>query len=191
MLTHLADPPLAQEDETLFDLWVDEGLPHPRVSGTWDRSAAKAWIQAWIKANYDISHMAMVPHSLNEWRAFFPYAKLMNASALWFNFREWAGSSIDNVDPTMFPSGVQGFKDFSDDASKNGFKITTHRMSGGLMPDDPDYCVRPDPGLLGWGDMQLVSNSAAGVDGIIVKPQPGVSHFKGTLQVNIIVHHWE
>ena len=77
----------ATEDETLYDLWVDEGLPRPRVSGSWDRAAAKAWVQAWIKANYDMSNMAMVPRNLSEWRAFFPYAKLMDAKVLWFNFR--------------------------------------------------------------------------------------------------------
>jgi len=163
----------ATEDDTLFDLWVDEGLPHPRVNGTWDRTAAKAWIEAWTEANYDISQMAMVPHNLTEWRAFFPYAKLMGAKALWFNFRVWAGSSIDNVDPRMFPSGVGGFKAFSDDAVKNGFRISTHRMSGGLMPDDPDYCIKPDPGLLGWGNMHLLSDCAAGIDRVVVKPQPG------------------
>ena len=64
-----------------------------------------------------MSHIAMVPHNLSEWRAFFPYAKLMDAKSLWFNFRVWAGSSIDNVDPKVFPSGVAGFKAFSDDAS--------------------------------------------------------------------------
>jgi hypothetical protein len=31
----------ATEDETLFDFWVDEGLPHPRVPGIWDRATAK------------------------------------------------------------------------------------------------------------------------------------------------------
>jgi hypothetical protein len=164
----------ATEDETLFDLWVDEGLAHPRVNGSWDRPTAKAWVETWTKATYDISHLAMVPRNLSEWRDFFPYGKLMDAKSLWFNFRVWAGSEIDNVSPKMFPSGVPGFKSFSDDAAKHGFRITTHRMSGGLMPDDPDYCVKPDPGLLGWGNMHLMSNGAAGVDRVAVKPQPGI-----------------
>ena len=162
------------EDDTLYDLWVDEGVAHPRVNGTWDRARARAWIQEWTAATYDMSHIAMVPRNLSEWRAFFPYAKLMDAKSLWFNFRTWAGSSIDNVDPKMFPSGVAGFKAFSDDAVKNGQRITTHRMSGGLMPTDPDYCVRPDPGLAGWGDMTLVSAATATDSRIVVKPQPGV-----------------
>ena len=34
-------------------------------------------------------------------------------------------------------------------------------MSGGLDPRDPDYCVKPDPGLAGWGDMTLVSAATA------------------------------
>lgn len=51
----------ASEDETLYDLWVDEGLVHPRVNGVWDRTTAKAWIKNWTEANYDTSEMAMVP----------------------------------------------------------------------------------------------------------------------------------
>ena len=163
----------ATEDETLFDLWVDEGYAHPRVNGTWDRPTAKAWLEGWTKANYDSSHLAMVPHNFSEWRDFFPYAELMGATSLWFNFRVWAGSEIDNVDPKVFPTGVPGFKSFSDDAAQHGFRITTHRMSGGLMPTDPDYVVKPDPGLLGWGNMHLVADGAAGVDRVVVKPQPG------------------
>jgi hypothetical protein len=176
----------ATEDETLYDLWVDEGLPHPRVSGSWDRPAAKAWVKAWTASVYDSSQMAMVPHNISEWREFFPYGELMEANTLWFNFREWSGSSIDNVDPKMFPSGVPGFKSFSDDAAKNGFKISSHRMSGGLMPDDPDYCVKPDPGLLGWGDMHLVSDGAVGVTRVVVKPLlPGAKIPVKALQKNM------
>eukprot|EP00037_Helgoeca_nana_P014054 m.130150 g.130150 ORF g.130150 m.130150 type:complete len:951 (+) comp22365_c0_seq6:195-3047(+) len=164
----------AIEDETLYDLWVDEGLPHPRVNGTWDRSTAKAWIQAWTEANYDMSNLAMVPRNLSEWREFFPYGKLADAKVLWFNFRAWDWTSIDNVNPHMFPNGKQGLKDFSDDAAKNGFTLSTHRMSGGLDPRDPDYCVKPDPGLLSWGSMTLVKAIGASDTTIVVKPDAGV-----------------
>jgi len=60
------------EDETLFDLWVDEGISHPRVDGEWDRAAAKMWMDGWVKENYDASAMGMVPRNLSEWRMFFP-----------------------------------------------------------------------------------------------------------------------
>ena len=57
----IGDP--AIEDETLIDLWVDEGLPHPRVPGPWDRPAARTWLTAWINATSDISDFAMVPRT--------------------------------------------------------------------------------------------------------------------------------
>ena len=69
----------ATEDETLFDFWVDEGLPHPRVPGVWDRPTAKAWLKAWIAAQYDMSNFAMVPGNLSEWRKFIPLAKKADA----------------------------------------------------------------------------------------------------------------
>ena len=166
----------ATEDETLFDFWVDEGLPHPRVPGAWDRPAAKAWLDAWIAAQYDMSNFAMVPKNLSEWRKFIPLAKKADAKVLWFNFRAWDWTSIDNVNPAVFPNGVADFKSFSDDAKKQGLRLSTHRMSGGLDPRDPDYChPKPAPGLLAWANTTLAA--PVGVSGrtITTSPPPGVT----------------
>jgi len=165
----------ATEDETLFDFWVDEGLPHPRVPGVWDRPAAKAWLDAWIAAQYDMSQIAMVPHNLSEWRKFIPLAKKANAQVLWFNFRAWDWTSIDNVNPAMFPNGVADFKSFSDDAKKQGLRLSTHRMSGGLDPRDPDYCVKPAPGLLAWANTTLAAPAGVADRTITTLPPPGVA----------------
>eukprot|EP00040_Diaphanoeca_grandis_P022588 m.121777 g.121777 ORF g.121777 m.121777 type:complete len:952 (+) comp28878_c0_seq1:127-2982(+) len=162
------------EDETLLDLWVDEGMAHPRHNGTWDRPAARAWLDGWIKHNFDLSTLAMVPRNESEWRMFFPYAKLMEAKILWFNFRVWRGDSIDSVSTKMFPDGLKGFKDFSDDAAVNGFGISSHRMSGGLYPTDPDYCVKPgNLDLDIWGTMSLVTAISANDTSLIVQPDAG------------------
>ena len=167
----------ATEDETLFDFWVDEGLPHPRVPGAWDRPAAKAWLDAWIAAQYDMSNLAMVPNNLSEWRKFIPLAKKADAKVLWFNFRAWDWTSIDNVNPAVFPNGVADFKSFSDDAKKQGLRLSTHRMSGGLDPRDPDYChPKPAPGLLAWANTTLTA--PVGVSGrtiVTTSPPPGVT----------------
>jgi hypothetical protein len=165
----------ATEDETLFDFWVDEGLPRPRVPGVWDRPAAKAWLDAWIAAQYDMSNFAMVPHNLSEWRKFIPLAKEANAQVLWFNFRAWDWTSIDNVNPAMFPNGVADLKSFSDDAKKQGLRLSTHRMSGGLDPRDPDYCVKPAPGLLAWANTTLAAPAGASDRTITTSPPPGVA----------------
>ena len=77
------------EDETLYDLWVDEGIPHPRVNGTWDRDRAKAWVRSWTEAMYDMSNFGMVPQNHSEWFEFYPAAKRADAKVLWFNFRVW------------------------------------------------------------------------------------------------------
>jgi len=163
----------AAEDETLFDFWVEEGFPHPRVSGAWDRPAAKAWLTNWINKTYDMSNFAMVPHNLSEWREFIPLAKLADAKVLWFNFRAWDYTSIDNVNPQMFPNGVADFKSFSNDAAAQGLRLSTHRMSGGLDPRDPDYCVKPSPGLLAWCNATLAQPVSAGRTSIVVTPAPG------------------
>jgi len=161
------------EDETLIDFWVDEGLPHPRVAGAWDRARAKAWIQEWIASQSDISNFAMVPKNLSEWREFIPLAKKAGSQVLWFNFRAWDWTSIDNVNPHMFPNGTADFKSFSEDAAKQGLRLSTHRMSGGLDPRDPDYCAKPSPGLLTWGNMTLSAPAGASDATIKLTPAPG------------------
>ena len=60
------------------------------------------------------------------------------------------------------------------------------------MPDDPDYCVKPDPGLLGWGDMRLVSDGAVGVTRVVVKlPRPGAKIPVLKLQKNMSTEVYE
>ena len=164
------------EDDTLFDFWVDEGLPHPRLKGgVWDRPAAKAWLNGWINATFDMSNFGMVPRNLGEWRQFIPLAKRADAKVLWFNFRVWDWTSIDNVNPHIFPNGVKDLKQFSEDAAQRGLRLSTHRMSGGLDPRDPDYCVKPSPGLLAWGDMTLSQTASTSDTTIIVTPAPGLN----------------
>ena len=75
----------------------------------------------------------------------------------------------------MFPDGLQDFRSFADDAAKEGFSLSSHRMSGGLYPDDPDYCVKPDPGLMTWGRMALAKDVGASDTTIEVTPEPGVT----------------
>lgn len=91
------------EDSTLMDLWVDEGLPPPRVNGAWDRAAGWAWLQGWINATFDSSQLATVPRNHSEWRDFIPLAKQADAKVLWFNFRSWDWTSIDNANPKCSP----------------------------------------------------------------------------------------
>lgn len=117
----------------------------------------------------------MVPASHSEFYDFFEFGKLMDAKTLWFNFRTWDYTSIDNVNPQIFPTGVPGFKNFSNTAAKLGFSLSTHRMSGGLDPRDPDYCSpKPDQGLMAFGDMTLVNSVAASDTTITVRPGRGV-----------------
>ncbi|MDA0350527.1 MAG: hypothetical protein O3C20_24380, partial [Verrucomicrobia bacterium] len=45
------------EDETILRIWVNEGLPHPKVSGEWTLERARSWISEWITRYADTSYL--------------------------------------------------------------------------------------------------------------------------------------
>ena len=72
------DPDTA--DDALLDLWTFEGLPHPAVTGAWDRAAAEAWLDEWITMAYDSSYLNIEPGTLSQHYDYLPYACLLYTS---------------------------------------------------------------------------------------------------------------
>jgi hypothetical protein len=54
-------------------------------------------------------------------------------------------------------------------------------MSGGLDPRDPDYCVKPSPGLLAWANMTLVAQHDSDHT-ITTTPPSGVTPQQGSIR---------
>ena len=175
-LYEYVDP--TQEDDTLLDLWVDEGLPHPKVAGTWNRAAANAWLDAWIAMARDTSYLNIVPTNLAEHAAFLPHAKAMDAKALYLWNLIWRGEywlslrQNDEINPLMYPGGLADLQAFK---TTSGRGLMLHYLSGNIGEEDVDFTkTTVSPDLQSWGAVTLNSNIGTGATTMIVTPDPGV-----------------
>ncbi|MDF7827155.1 hypothetical protein P4B35_24240, partial [Pontiellaceae bacterium B12227] len=80
-----------REDSTLLDLWTMEGLPHPAVTGAWDRATAEVWLDDWINLAYDASYLNIEATDLAEHYAYLPYITPMNGRAIYLWNPIWRG----------------------------------------------------------------------------------------------------
>ena len=170
-----------QEDEALLDLWTMEGLPHPKVSGAWDRAAAEAWLDNWIVESTDSSYLNVVPNDFDEHSAFIPYAKKMDATALYLWNKIWRGEyqlnyrQNDEINPAMYPNGLSDMQAFKDEAAAQDLGLMFHYLSGNIGERDPEFCypnVHPD--LQNWGALTLYAPVNASATSLTVVPDAGV-----------------
>ena len=170
-----------QEDETLLDLWTMEGLPHPKVDGVWDRAAAEAWLDNWIVESTDSSFFNIEPSDLAEHFEFIPYAKTMDATALYLWNKIWRGEYLldyrqnDEINPVIYPRGLDDMLDIKNDAATLGLGLMFHYLSGNIGNRDPEFVfptVHPD--LQNWGTMTLNAPIDASATSFVVVPDAGV-----------------
>jgi hypothetical protein len=166
-----------QEDDVLFDIWVNEGAPHPKVDGPWDRKRAEAWLDDFIELQYDSSALGLTPNSPEELKEFFPYAKLADAKLFHINFRKLLGHQIDVPNKQMFPGGMKDLQQFARDAKANGQRLVTHRMSAAIWYVDPEYVKGPDglhPDFEGIFTMEVAKKFKPGDKQLFLKSSPDV-----------------
>jgi hypothetical protein len=171
----------AQEDETLLDLWVNEGLPHPAVSGVWNRAAAEAWLDDWVDMAYDTSYLNIVPDTFEEHDAFMPSAMNMDAKAIYMWNLIWRGEywlryrQNDEVNPAMYPNGLTDLQSYSDSLAANGINLMLHYLCGNIGEEDPEFTsagVHPD--LQSWGTLALTGAVTGSATSFAVELDPGV-----------------
>ena len=171
----------AQEDDVLLDLWVNEGLPHPAVTGVWDRAAAEAWLDRWIEMATDTSYLNMVPDTLGEHYDFLPYADAMDATAVYFWNEIWRGEywllyrQNDEVNPDMYPNGLSDLEALRDLLANDDRNLMLHYLAANIGEVDPEFTattVHPD--LQSWGTVSLSQPVSSSSTSFSVTPDVGV-----------------
>jgi hypothetical protein len=152
----------ADEDETLMRIWVQENLPHPKVTGEWTLDRARAWVDEWQKLFADRSQMILEGGTLDELRAGLTWAgkaqikEIYLFTQTWRTDNFWPGANGNlHVNRKIFPRGEDDLRAFSELVRSNGMRLNLHYVSGGIGPGDPVYVrpkARPPAGGLGARD---------------------------------------
>lgn len=175
----------ADEDETILTIWVNEGLPHPRVAGQWDLAAARAWIKRWLDQHGDQSRFWISARTPEELYAAVPYAQAAAVRDVYLFTDTWRGGDEEvfwavknanwHINRGVFPRGEQDLRAFSDYLRARGMNLKLHWISGGIGLEDPLYVGKsPDPRLASWGGGRLVGKVDPGDTTLYFRPDPGV-----------------
>lgn len=169
------------EDETLLRLWVEEGLPHPRVDGPWDLARARAWVRAWQSRFTDRSQLILAAKSPDELRAGLALARRANLRQVYLFTDVWRPDAFwpdkhthVDVNPAVFPRGEADLRAFAEEARAAGMYLALHSISAGIGKSDPRRVgAKPDPRLASWGEGQLVGAVDAKTGTLRVRLAPG------------------
>jgi len=170
----------ADEDETLLQLWANEGLPHPRVKGAWTVEAARSWLADWQRQFADQSQLLITATNNAELYALVDFAAKLDIKRIYMHTDTWRGEywpvkhSFLHLNPNTFPKGEEDFQAFARYARSKGMGLTIHTVSCAIANEDPDYVVgRIDPRLAKWIEGTLAQPVSATDPTIFFRPAPG------------------
>lgn len=126
------------DDQTLYRVWVDEGLPHPKVDGEWTVERAKEWVADCIETFRNYSEIYISGESLDELKRCVDYAAGMKMANVYMHLMTWAGrywpegEDLYRVNPRLFPNGHADFRELVDYAQARGLGVGTRTLSNGI-----------------------------------------------------------
>jgi len=175
----------ADEDEILLNIWVNEGLPHPKVEGNWDLAAAHAWIDRWLEMHGDQSRFWTAARTPEELYAVVPYAEKAGVRDVYLFTDTWRGGDREpfwttrqlnwGINREVFPRGEEDLRAFSDHLRERNMNLKLHYVSGGIGLRDPAYVGNaPDERLACWGRGRLVGDIGRKDTTLRFRPDPGV-----------------
>lgn len=142
--------------ETIGQIELAEGLPHPLIDGVWAKVSPERG-RSYLIADFseaDIDEML-------------GYVKRANLMSLYHGnpFRSWGHYEPS---PKYFPSGVAGMKSCATKAKAQGIRLGAHTLSNFINTHDPYITPVPDPRLVKTGTSTLTEDVDAGTTTIPV-----------------------
>lgn len=153
--------PASKALDTLGEIEVKEGLPHPLLDGVWAKKSPRATDSYLI---VDFSEATIDRAIEMTLRAGLRYLYHSSPFETWGHFR---------LKPSLFPHGVAGLRECVERARKAGVRVGFHTLSNFLTPNDPYVTPRPDPRLARSGLSALTAAvSATQTELPIESPEP-------------------
>ena len=147
----------AREEETFYRIWVNEGLPHPKIDGEWSLERAKAWVEAWKATSGTYSEMYILPHGPEDLKPLAQQTKALGIKNVYLHCDIWRGAfwpmdtEIFHVNRTFFPAGAADLKAYGQYLEDEGLGLVTRIVSGSIGPGHPRYMKpRPHDGISTW-----------------------------------------
>ncbi len=176
----------ADEDETILRIWVNEGLPHPKVDGEWDLAAAHKWVDRWLKELGDQSRFWIAARTDDELYSVVPYAQKAGVRDVYLFTDTWRGGVAEpfwankqtncGINKAVFPRGEEDLRAFSDYLRERNMNLKLHYVSGGIGLRDPQYIGEsPDQRLAGWGRGRLEQKAGDKDTTLYFRPEPGTA----------------
>lgn len=162
--------------ETIGQIEVVEGLPHPELDGTWTKMAPEA-TSAYIIMNF----------SKNDIDKAIEITKKAGLNYLYHDgpFDTWGHFQLQ---PDRFPNGVEDLKYCVEKAEAAGLKMGVHTLSNFITTNDGYVTPVPDPRLAKVGSSVLTKNINATQKEIPIVSPDFFNQFKNnhlkTVQIN-------
>jgi len=167
----------ADEDETLTHIWVNEGLPHPKVDWAWDAAGVKRWMDLWVKEFSDRSAFWYShPKDPGEIDRLLPYLEKMGVKE--FHLYHWTWQ-----DPyghcrvarnAFFPNGREDLIELANRLRGLGINLSLHYNFCEIPLSDPVRIgTTPSRHLAAWGAGSLARAIDPEADTIYFKPDRG------------------
>ena len=159
--------------ETIGQIEIDEGLPHPTLDGEWTKTAQSAR-QTYMIAGF--SEESLDPLIDCAERAGLRYLYHGHPFQTWGRFQLSEGA---------FPDGDESLKRCSERAAQRGIRLGLHTLTNFITANDPYVSPKPDPRLRNPEAAALADNISAETNEIpIDDPEP--FREQGTLSAALI-----
>lgn len=131
---------------TIGEIEIAEGLPHPEINGKWVKTSRET------NRAYAIS-----PFTEDDVDIMIDYAKKAGLRSLYHEgpFKTWGNFELDEE---FFPSGVEGLKASAKKVKEAGLNVGVHTLTNFITPNDKFVTPVPDKRLVTTGSAKLVND---------------------------------
>lgn len=164
------------DDEILYQVWVNEKLPHPAIDGEWTVPRAKQWVAAYREKFRNYSEIYITGESLDELKRCVDSAAKMRIANVYMHLMTWAdrywpeGQDIYQVNKKLFPNGQADFKELCDYAKSRGVGVGIRTLSNAISLRSEQFIgEKPDRRLAHFWRGTLVKQIGADANTIVIK----------------------
>eukprot|EP00521_Asterionellopsis_glacialis_P008109 CAMPEP_0195287524 /NCGR_PEP_ID=MMETSP0707-20130614/4546_1 /TAXON_ID=33640 /ORGANISM="Asterionellopsis glacialis, Strain CCMP134" /LENGTH=1015 /DNA_ID=CAMNT_0040347285 /DNA_START=99 /DNA_END=3146 /DNA_ORIENTATION=+ len=169
----------SDQDEILYNVWVNEKLPHPKIleqDETWTVPRAKQFVDEYIAKFRRYGEVYINGENLDELKQCVDHAKKIHMTSVYMHINTWGGryqpfdKETYDLNPKIFPNGWDDFKELKTYAESKGIGVAIRTLSHSISLKNPKYCSKiPDDRLSHFWRGTLVNEIGPNTTEIIIQ----------------------